>query len=179
MAKTIDIMFELLDNIPDKRGEAKVFVYGQSMDMDSDPSHAFEYTEYVFGVKAKSEEEGKILLQFQSVIIEGYESATRRGKDVLKYAQENINYYYGDQTVEQMKDYLLKIEPFYEVHTFDSGEKIIFEIKTYEGPKWIEKYYTGDSEDFLRSYEINMEENEVKIWDMYKIKKGLNNIRSQ
>jgi len=176
MANTIDIMFEILDNISNKWKEEKIFIYGQGTDSCSDPTHAFEYTNEVFGVRAKSEEEGRILLHFQFSIMEGYISAEKRGKDVLECVQKTINVYYGAQTVKQVKDYIL-YEPHYEVHTFDLREKIIFEVKTFEGPEWIEKYYTGDSEDYIRTYQINIEESDLMIWDINKMKKELNYIR--
>jgi len=81
--------------------------------------------------------------------------------------------------VDQLKDYILKSEPFYEVHTFDIGEKIIFEVKTYEGLDWIEKYYTGDSENYVRTYHIVMEESEVEILDINEMKEELNYIREE
>jgi len=162
-------MLELLDDISDEWEEEKIFIYGQRSDVYSDPID-------VLGVRAKSEEKGKILLYFQRVIMEGSESAARRDEDALESIQHSLFDYYSNQTVEQIKDYILKSE-WYEIHTFNLGEKIIFDIEAYEGPDWIEKYYTGNSVEFLKSYEIDMEQSEVEIWDMKKIKKELNSIR--
>ena len=167
MTNTIDIMFELLDNISDEWEEEKVFIYGQHSDLNTDPTN-------VLGVRAKSGEEGRILLHFQCSIMEGRESAARRDDDAE--IVQHIIHYYNNQTTEQVRKTIMK-SGWYEILTFDLGEKIIFDIEAYEVPDWIEKYYTGDSKEFLRSYNINMEQSEVEIWDMKKIKKELNSIR--
>ena len=169
MTNTINIIFELLDNISDKWKEEKIFVYGQVEDGYEHLANSFEDNEGVFGIRAKSEEGGKILLHFQSTIIEGWKSAMISDEKIIAY-------HYGDMTMKEIKDYILE-NAVYEIHTFNSGEKIIFDIKAHEGPDWIEQYYTGDSKEFLRSYNINMEQSEVEIWDMKKIKKELNSIR--
>ena len=170
MANTIDIMFEILDNISNKWKEEKIFFYGQCTDMYSDPTHAFEFTKEVFGIRAKSEEEGKILLAFQFIIMKGYKSTTRK-------CEEIIDYYYGDQTVEQIQDYILNNEPLYIIHTFNTKEKITFGVELSEGSEWIEKYYTGCSDDYVKLYLINVKKSEVKIWNMNRVKEELNNIR--
>nr|QBK92437.1 MAG: hypothetical protein LCPAC401_00750 [Pithovirus LCPAC401] len=172
MTNTIDIMFELFDNISDEWKEEKIFIYGQNTDMNLDPFHAFENTQHIFGVRAKSEEEGRILLHFQSTIIEGYGSATRTGGKI-------IDIYYNNMTVDQLKDYILKNKHIYEIHIFDLGKNILLDVKALKEPNWIEKYYTGNSKNFLKSYKINVKESEIVIWNMDRVKKELDNIREQ
>jgi len=160
-------MFELLDNISDEWKKEKIFIYGQHNDLNTDPND-------VLGVRAKSKEEGRILLHFQCSIMEGRESAAR-GDDDAEIVQ-NIIHQYSNQTVEEVKKIIMECR-YYEILTFDLGERIKYDIEALQGPDCIEQYYTGDSKEFLGSYNINMEQSELEIWDMDKIKEELNNIR--
>nr|QBK93231.1 MAG: hypothetical protein LCPAC403_03650 [Pithovirus LCPAC403] len=178
---TINILFELLDSLPDEWKVAKNFIYGNGTDECSYPCDFFsDFLEggELFCVEAKSEEQGRILLNIQMAILDGYECKNEEMETAEDGLRWSLNRHYSNQTMEELKKCMNK-DPFYEINMGNQGQKMLINIKAYEVPNRVEKFYTGNSVDYLKSYEIELDlDRENAVWyDMKSIKQHLSELR--
>ena len=179
---TINVLIDLLDSLSDEWKTPKYFILGQSTDGCSDSSNFFSNNpagEEIFCVEAKSEEQSRILLHIQMAIVEGYDRDSTRAKTVNDSIRWSLNYYYSEQTMKEVKKFIMNEDSYYEIIMANQDKKFFIDIKAYYVPDWIEKFYTENSKDSLNSYEIEIDLNKshAQRWNTKNIKGQLNRLK--